>query len=181
MKSHHLCIGGGGACKGPGVVHFFHLCSRSSDDIAVPNQIKCDACVANRRVEFYCKDVCDSDCIEDAKTQLAHLEIDKMGLKIVALCKVTVSKSVWDSPKECPWATLYSMSPLHLVPVGVAPGLYVAMVDTRCYNKLINDTLIMFDLVNSDGVTTVPERDILIEKYVLRLCRLKKYHDVLSY
>jgi hypothetical protein len=104
-----------------------------------------------------------------------------MGLKIVALCKMTVSASVWDNPKECPWATLYSMSPLHLVPVGVAPGLHVHMVDTRRYNKLINDTLILFDLLNSDGVTTVPKHVNLIEKYSFILSRLKKYHDVLSY
>jgi hypothetical protein len=61
------------------------------------------------------------------------------------------------------------MSPLHLVPFGVAPGLYVHMVDTRRYNKLLNDTLVLFDLVNSDGVTTVPERESLIEKYLFRL------------
>jgi hypothetical protein len=117
-------------------------------------------------VECYCKDVCDNDCIEDAKTQLAHLETDEMGLKIVALCKTTVSESVWDNPKECPWATLYSMSPLHLVPVGVAPGLHVHMVDTRRYKKLLNDTLILFDLVHSDDVTTVPECVSLIKKYL---------------
>jgi hypothetical protein len=111
MKSHQLCLGVGGACKGPGVVHFCHLCSRTSDDIAVPNQILCEACVVKRLVELYCKNVCDSDCNEDSKTQLAHLETDKMRLKIFALCKMTVSASVWDSPKECPWATLYSMSP----------------------------------------------------------------------
>jgi hypothetical protein len=104
-----------------------------------------------------------------------------MGLKIFALCKTTVPASVWDNPIECPWATLYSMSPLHLVPLGVDTGLYVYMVDTSRYNKFINDTLILFDLVNSDGVTTVPERVSLIEKYLFRLCRLKKYHDVLSY
>jgi hypothetical protein len=144
-------------------------------------------------VECYCKDVCDSDCIEDSKTQLAHLETGEMGLKIVALCKATVSAAVCDNPKECPWDTLYSMSPLHLVPVGVAPGPYVHMVDTRHYKKLLNDTLILFDLINSDGVTTVAERDSLIEKstvaerdsliekYVFRLFRLKKYHDILSY
>jgi hypothetical protein len=53
----------------------------------------------DRQVECYCKDVCDSDCIEDAKTQLAHLETDEMGLKIVALCKATVSAAVLDNPK----------------------------------------------------------------------------------
>jgi hypothetical protein len=42
MKSHQLCLGVGGACNGPGVVHFCHLCSRTSDDVAVPNQIGCD-------------------------------------------------------------------------------------------------------------------------------------------
>jgi hypothetical protein len=62
------------------------------------------------------------------------------------------------------------MSPLHLVPIGVAPGLYVHMVDTRHYNKLLYDALILFDLVNYDGVTTVPERESLIKKYVFRLC-----------
>jgi hypothetical protein len=76
---------------------------------------------------------------------------------------------------------LYIISPLQLVPVGVAPGLYVPMVDKIRNNKFINGTLILFDLVNSDGVTTVPERESLIEKYLFRLCRLKKYHDVLSY
>jgi hypothetical protein len=64
--------------------------------------------------------------------------------------------------------------------VGVAPGLYVQMVDTRCYNKFLDDTLKLFDLVNSDGVTTVPERESLIKTYLFRQCRLKKYHDVLS-
>jgi hypothetical protein len=132
-------------------------------------------------VECYCKHICDSDCIEDAKTKLAHLESDKMGPKIVALCKVTVSAAVWDNPKEWPWATLYIMSHLHLVPVGVAPGLYVPMVDTMHYNKFLNDTLILFDIVNAACITTVPERDSLIEKYLFRLCRLKKYLDVLSY
>jgi hypothetical protein len=39
MKSHQLCLGVDGACKGPGVVHFCHLCSCISDDVAVPNQI----------------------------------------------------------------------------------------------------------------------------------------------
>jgi hypothetical protein len=73
------------------------------------------------------------------------------------------------------------MSHLHLVPVGVSPGLYVNMVNTRCYTKLLNVKLILFDLVNSDGVTTVPERESLIDKYSFRLCRLKKYHEILSY
>jgi hypothetical protein len=41
MKSHQLCLGVGGACKGPGVVHFCHLCSRTGDDVAVP-QIRFD-------------------------------------------------------------------------------------------------------------------------------------------
>jgi hypothetical protein len=92
-----------------------------------------------------------------------------------------MSAAVWDNPKEFPWATLYSISHLHLVYVGVAPGLYVPMVDTRRYHKIINETLIIFDLVNSDGVTTVPECESLIENYLFRLCRLKKYHDILSY
>jgi hypothetical protein len=66
-----LCLGVGGSFKVPGVVHFCHLCSRTIDDVAVPNHIRYDTCVVKRRVEFYCKDVCDIDCIEDAKTQLA--------------------------------------------------------------------------------------------------------------
>jgi hypothetical protein len=169
MKSHQLCLGVGGACKGPGGVHFCHLCSCTSDDGPVSKQIRRDTYVIKRLVGFYCKDVCDNDCIEDAKTQLGHLETDGMGLKIIALCKATVSESVWDNPTECHWATLYSMSHLHLVPSGVSPGLYVPIVDTRCYKKLLNDTLILFDLANSYGVTTVPEHESLIEKYLFRL------------
>jgi hypothetical protein len=49
------------------------------------------------------------------------------------------------------------MSPLHLVLVGVFHGLYMPMVDTRCYKKNLNDTLILFYLVISYGVTTVRE------------------------
>jgi hypothetical protein len=48
MKSHQFCLGVGGACKGLGVVHFCHLCSRTSDDVAVPNHIRCDTCVVKR-------------------------------------------------------------------------------------------------------------------------------------
>jgi hypothetical protein len=84
-----------------------------------------------------------------------------------------VSAAVWENPEECHWAKFYSMSPLHLVPVGVAPGIYVHMVDSRRYNKLLNDTLMLFDLVNSDGITTIPERESLIKKYLFRHCRLK--------
>jgi hypothetical protein len=51
MKSHQLCLRVGGAFKGPGVVIFCHLCSRTGDDVAVPNQIRCDTCVFKRRLE----------------------------------------------------------------------------------------------------------------------------------
>jgi hypothetical protein len=55
------------------------------------------------------------------------------------------------------------------------------MVDTRRYTKFLNDTLILFDLVNSDGIIEVPQRENLIEKYLSRLCQLKKYHDFFNY
>jgi hypothetical protein len=48
MKSHQLFLGVDGACKGPGVVHFCHLCSHTSDVVAVPNQIRCDIYVVKR-------------------------------------------------------------------------------------------------------------------------------------
>jgi hypothetical protein len=48
MKSHQLCIDASGACNGPGVVHFFHLCSHTSDDVAVLDKIRCDTGVVKR-------------------------------------------------------------------------------------------------------------------------------------
>jgi hypothetical protein len=42
MKSNQICIGRGGASKGPGVLHFCHLCMCTmctSDEIMLPNQV----------------------------------------------------------------------------------------------------------------------------------------------
>jgi hypothetical protein len=46
IKSHQICLGWGCAAKGPGIVHFCHLCMCTIDEIALPNPVQCETCKA---------------------------------------------------------------------------------------------------------------------------------------
>jgi hypothetical protein len=72
----------------------------------------------------------------------------------------------WGKPQRMSLGYIIQYVLFTIFPGGIAPGYYAPMVDTRRYNKLLNDTLILFYLVNCDGITTVPERKSLIEKYL---------------
>jgi hypothetical protein len=120
-----------------------------------------------------------SNC--DAKTQLVDLELDAMGIKILSTYKEMVQDEILVDPKYCPWEILYDTCPLHLVPVGTTPGLFVPMDDNRRYQRLLEDCLSVFYLVNSHGTTPTDVHRDIVGKYLFRLSRIKKYRDILSY
>jgi hypothetical protein len=65
------------------------------------------------------------------------------------------------------------MIPLHLVQVGVAPGVDEWMDDSRWYNRLLNETLGMCNMVVSHGMEPKAYRNELVGKIVFFVCRLR--------
>jgi hypothetical protein len=93
--------------------------------------------------------------------------------KIIQVCWNTVPIKAFNDPKKTPWEHLYDTMPLHLFPVGIAPGLDAWMEDSRRYNRLLNETLGMFNMVASHGMELQPYWKELVGKIIFFICRLK--------
>jgi hypothetical protein len=90
MKSHQIFLGRGGASKGPGIVHFCHLCMCTSDKIALPNQMQCVKRKYKGKVVCRHHDMCYAEDIANCKEELATLEQLPLAAKPIHIC--------WDTP-----------------------------------------------------------------------------------
>jgi hypothetical protein len=181
MKSHQICLGRGGAAKGPGVVHFDHLCMCTSDEIALPNQVLCDECKKARHYICLHHKVLDAEEVRRSKEELLGMDQNPLVCQIVRVCKDTVPARVWDDPKQSAWEHLYNEMPLHLVAVGISPGLYDPMDDARRYNRLVNDCLARLDMATTHGILLPNERKELVGKMLFFICRLKHCHNAVKF
>jgi hypothetical protein len=71
MKSHQIFLGRGGAAKGPGVIHFCHLCMFTSNEIALSNQVQCVKCKCKGNTFCLHHDIC---CAEEIAKRREELE-----------------------------------------------------------------------------------------------------------
>jgi hypothetical protein len=102
MKSHQLCLGCGGASKGPVILNVCQLYMYISDNIAVQHQVTCQYCLENTNEFCFHYDVIDRKLIRDAKEELLRLKADKLVMKVKRMCEATVSRDVWDKSTLSP-------------------------------------------------------------------------------
>jgi hypothetical protein len=123
MKSHQICFGRGGAAKGPGIVHFCHLCMCTSDNIALSNQVQCEMCKAAPTHVCLHRNIYGAAEVQRRREELAALKLVPLVTTIIQVCRDKVPIKYWDDPKKSPWEHLYENMPLYLVLVGIAPGI----------------------------------------------------------
>jgi hypothetical protein len=95
-----------------------------SDNIAVTNQVPCRNCLENGNEFCFHYDLIDPKLIREAQEELSQLEEEKLVMKVKRMCEATVPHDVWDNSNMCPWDQMYNCCPLHLVPVGISPGMF---------------------------------------------------------
>jgi hypothetical protein len=73
--------------------------------------------------------LCDHDSVIDkhlfmeVKDELMYLVADELVSKINHMCEISVPTDIWDNPKISPYEHMYNNCALHLVPVGINPGV----------------------------------------------------------
>jgi hypothetical protein len=100
---------------------------------------------------------------------------------IIQVCRDAVPIEYWDDPKKSPLEHLCGNMSLHLVPIGIAPGIIKWMEVLRRYNQFLNETLGKFNLALSHGMEPQATLKELVGKILFFICRLKKCHNALKF
>jgi hypothetical protein len=179
IKSNWLCLKRGGPAKAPGVKHFCHLCQIRSDDIALPNQLSCLACLDNgpdyywHDLKCFHRPVMDANTITKAKEDLKKLETCPIASYV---CKACQSHN-----PECSFEKFYDDCKLNLMDVGRQAGLNDTSMDTDYYSQCMSETLDMFGVLELYHNKPLSEQKTLVRRLLIYVCRFKHIDDCLAF
>jgi hypothetical protein len=101
----------------------------------------------------------------------------------MALCNKITPASVHDNNKLCQWERMYNTCKLHLVHVGVTPGLYEynAMSEGR-YKQLMYQTLHFLRLATEHANNKGNDEKLkVVAEYLIVISRLKHCHVIIKF
>jgi hypothetical protein len=118
MKLNWLCFqrGGGGAAKGPGVMHFCHFCQCRSNDISLLNLLTCGKCIGQGNIRCVHLNPIDDYAIAHAKQGLARL--DRCPIASIVGCACTLQTGGCQD-----YYKLYQQCKLHILKTGRRAGI----------------------------------------------------------
>jgi hypothetical protein len=147
MKSNWLCLQRGGAAKGPGVLHFCHLCHCRSDDISLPNLLTCGKCIGKGKIRCDHLNLIDDYDIAHAKEELARL--DRCPIASIFGCACALQTGGCQD-----YYKLYQQCKLHIVKTGRQAGIdddidQHKLIYPYEYDLLLKETLDLFGVLES--------------------------------